>query len=109
LGWVAVDARAPPRARRLEEVGELRATWEEAGELRGEEQFSLERDECDKEEYHHARCILDSSSARLSLDEPSTTWRRLHQPVRFELGCEGRLRRTSKEADISLEVVKGER
>jgi hypothetical protein len=39
-------------------------------------QSSLERDE---EEYHHTRCIPDSSSARLSPDEPSTTWRRLHQ------------------------------
>jgi hypothetical protein len=29
--------------------------------------------------------------------------------VRFELGREGRLRRTSEEADIGLEVVKGER
>jgi hypothetical protein len=83
LGWVAVDARAPPspRARRLEE----------AGELRGEESSSLERDERDEEEYHHARCIVDSSSARLSPDEPSTMWRQLHQLRPFRARARGQV------------------
>jgi hypothetical protein len=54
----------------------------------------------------HPGLVLDASISRRAIHDVA---RDFISSVCFELGREGRLRRTSEEADIDHEVVKGER
>jgi hypothetical protein len=54
----------------------------------------------------HLGLVLGASISRRAIHDVA---RDFISSVRFELGREGRLRCTSEEADIGLEVVKGER